>query len=366
MKLDTVQIQNFRNIDSVSITPSESINFLFGLNGSGKSSFLEAIHYLGFGRSFRTSKHNTVVNSESDSFSVFTRCSDKGEHLKLGISRGRAENCTVSINGERSKKVADLVRQLPVQIFTPQSSDLIIGSPSLRRRYLDWGLFHVEQSFELVSNTYKRLLKHKNALLKNTVQSTKDINDAQSAYWDDQLVRAGESLTDLRNAFLERLKPHIYHYLTQFLPEISVEISYHRGWEREVDFEASIHKKKYKDSKLGFLSVGPHKADLRFKIDGVIASEVLSRGQLRMLVAALQLAETQCLMEDTGKTSVFLLDDVGAELDVSKREKFIDALLALDSQLFVTAIEKEQVKFLNKYKNKKMFHVEHGQVNEEI
>ena len=366
MKLDTVQIQNFRNIDSVSINPSECINFLFGSNGSGKSSFLEAIHYLGFGRSFRTNKHSAVINTNSESFSVFSKCKTGSiEQLRLGISRGRADNCTVSVNGERSKKIADLVRQIPVQVFTPQSSDLIIGSPGLRRRYLDWGLFHVEQSFEHVSNSYKKLLKHKNALLKNAqLNVLKD--GAHNAYWDDQLVEAGESLTTLRKAFLERLKPHIYRNLSQFLPEILVEISYHRGWEKDASLKDSIEKKKAKDSKFGFLSVGPHKADLRFRVNGANAAEVLSRGQLRMLVAALQLAETQCLMDDTGKTSVFLLDDVGAELDVSKREKFIDALLAQDAQLFVTAIEKEQVMFIDKYKNKKMFHVEHGQVKEEI
>ena len=203
----------------------------------------------------------------------------------------------------------------------------------------------MEQSFEGLSNHYKRLLKHKNALLRNSKVSGSSSVEPEWAFWDEELVKAGEVLTRHRNAFLERLKPHIFDNLAQFLPEFSFEISYYRGWEKEASFKESIAKKYHRDAKQGFLSVGPHKADLKFRIEGANAAEVLSRGQLRMLVAALQLSETQCLIEETGKTSVFLLDDVGAELDASKREKFIDALLRFNAQLFVTAIEKEQLLF---------------------
>lgn len=368
MNLDLVQIQNFRNLDSVSLNPSPNVNFLFGQNGSGKSSILEAIHYLGFGRSFRTSKHKNVIQNECDAFSVFTKCiplEENYDSFGLGLSRDIHDQVTISINGQRSNKMSELVKQIPVQIFTPQSTEMIIGSPGLRRKYLDWGLFHVEHSFEQISNHYKRLLKHKNAMLKK--QSVGGvISSNESDFWDTELAKAGETFTQYRKSFLERLKPHIYANLEQFLPEISLEISYHRGWEKDVGFNEAISKKLIRDIKQGFLSIGPHKADVKFKVGGVDASEVLSRGQLRMLVAALQLAETQCLLEETSKTCIFLLDDVGAELDVSKREKFIDTLLNCNAQLFVTAIEKEQVMFIDKYKNKKLFHVEHGQVREEI
>lgn len=366
MKLDQVQIQNFRNLSSVVLTPSADINFLFGQNGSGKSSFLEALHYLGFARSFRTNKHKNVIQNDKHEFSVFGRCIDnQGVQIKIGISRSSDDKVKVSVDGKRSNKTSELVTHLPVLIFTPQSSDLVIGSPGLRRKYLDWGLFHVEQSFGYLSSNYKRVLKNKNALLKS--QGKGAITDiSQVKFWDDQIISLGEKITSMRFDYLESLRGHLIVYLEQFLPEFSFEISYHRGWEKDKSLAEAVNAKNQKDTKFGFLSVGPHKADISIKTKGVNASEVLSRGQLRMLVAGFQLAQVELLKKMTSKNSVFLLDDVGAELDSSKREVFIDKLLDSNAQVFVTAIESQQVNFINKYKNKKMFHVEHGHVKEEI
>lgn len=367
MKLDEVQIQNFRNLDSIVLCPSSQINFIFGQNGSGKSSFLEAIHYLGYARSFRTSKHKNVIQESKSNFSVYAQCSSPDTKLiKLGISRSKDDKVTVSVNGERSNKTSQLVSNLPVQIFTPQSADLVLGSPGYRRRYLDWGLFHVEQFYSSLSSRYKNVLKNKNALLRGTILNRSSNQASQTQFWDEQIIKLGNTITEHRLGLLESLQSYINHNLLQFLPEFSIEISYHRGWEKDKTLALAISEKSERDSKNGYLSVGPHKADLRIRTKGVNAVEVLSRGQLRMLVAALQLAQVQFLNSRTNKSSVFLLDDVGAELDASKRESFIDRLVESDAQLFVTAIEKEQIGFIEKYKNKKMFHVEHGHVREEI
>jgi DNA replication and repair protein RecF len=365
MKLDQVQIQHFRNIESAALNPSSEINFIFGHNGSGKSSLLEAIHYLGFARSFRTSKHKNVIQYEAETFNVFARISEEMSSFKVGISRSKTDEVTVSIDGNKSSRSTELVSKIPVQIFTPQSSDLIIGSPSMRRKFLDWGLFHVEQRFVFISNSYSRALKQKNAILRQSTFNQANGAFNQSEFWDGELISHGNTLDKYRNAYVECLAPYLNANLGQFLPEFSFEITYHRGWEKDCSFADAISRKAEKDTKNGFLSVGPHKADLKVKVKGHDASEVLSRGQLRMLVAALQLAQTQYLMACTKKSCVFLLDDVGAELDISKREVFIDSLLKSNAQLFVTAIESSQVDFHKKYNDKKMFHVEHGQVREE-
>ncbi|AEE20972.1 DNA replication/repair protein RecF [Paraglaciecola chathamensis] len=362
MKLDSVQIRNLRNLQQVSLNPSHGVNFILGINGSGKSSILEAIHYLGFGRSFRTTKHKHVIQSDQESFTVFCQCTDQESVKRLGISRNINDVVSVSINGVRGNKISELVSQLPVQIFTPQSSDILLGSPKLRRKYIDWCLFHVEHPFLICSNSYTKLLKHNNALCR---KHQVGYADPQRIYWTEHLAKYGETLTQFRNTMMERLIPLITSNLEHFLPEFCVEISYYRGWEKGLDLIEALAKASDRDYRNGYISVGPHKADVRFKIDGKPAHEVLSRGQLRMLVAALQLATTQCLMSYTQKTCIFLLDDVGAELDAAKREVFIDKLLESNTQLFVTAIEAHQLEFIDKYQNKKMFHVEHGQVREE-
>ena len=163
MKLDVVQVRHFRNLTEVSFSPSHQLNFIVGDNGSGKSSLLEAIHFLGFARSFRTTKHRNVIQQGQSSFTVFCESYSGTEgQQKLGISRSINDSFTVSVNGVKSLRVSELVSKLPVQIFTPQSSDLLLGSPKLRRRYLDWLLFHVEHSFYSVSNVYQKVLRHKN------------------------------------------------------------------------------------------------------------------------------------------------------------------------------------------------------------
>jgi DNA replication and repair protein RecF len=362
MKLDKVQISHFRNINDLSLTAHEGLNVFLGANGSGKSSILEALHYLGFARSFRTHKHKSVISHDKPGFTVFcTAIIEAGIQQKFGISRLSNDSCIVNINGYKSSRATDLASYLPIQIFTPQSSDLLIGAPKLRRRYLDWLLFHVEQSFNLDFQIYSRSLKHLNALYKSYQP------EQSLGYWNDILCEKGELISLKREKLLNAHLIHLINLnLKDFLPEFSFEISYYRGWEKGYSLTEAVLKNRQRDQKNGFLSVGPHKADLRIKTQGVIAHEVLSRGQLRMLVAGMQLAQTQYLHAQTDKTSIFLLDDVGAELDEEKRKVFISRLNTSDTQLFVTAIDIKQLEFLENYNDKKVFHVEHGQVREEI
>jgi DNA replication and repair protein RecF len=362
MKLGKVQISHFRNINDLSLTAHKSLNVFLGANGSGKSSILEALHYLGFARSFRTHKHKSVISHDSSGFTVFCSAfAEDGLQQKFGISRMSDDSCIVNINGQKTKRATDLASYLPIQIFTPQSSDLLLGAPKLRRRYLDWLLFHVEQSFNLDFQVYSRSLKHLNALYKSHKQ------EQGLEYWSDIICEKGDAISFNRAILLdEHLIQLINANLKDFLPEFSFEISYYRGWEKGHTLKEAVLKNRDRDQRYGFLSVGPHKADLRIKTQGVNAYEVLSRGQLRMLVAGMQLAQTQYLHAKTSKTSIFLLDDVGAELDEEKRKVFISRLNTSDTQLFVTAIDIKQLEFLENYNDKKVFHVEHGQVREEI
>ena len=364
MKLDLVQISSFRNIDELSIIPDAKLNFFLGENGSGKSSILEAIHYLGFTRSFRTTKHKNVIQHEQQCFTVFAQINSKEVRHKIGLSRATDDSCLVSIDGVKSKSAVDLVSKLPVQIFTPQSSELILGSPRLRRKYLDWLLFHVEHHFARIYANYRRCLLQINATYKT---SHRAMHQVQDQFWLEQLSAYGEDICNLqRNLMVSEFIGFIHYNLQEFLPEYSFDITYYKGWEKELSLQEAIVKNYERDRRRGYVSVGPHKADLRIKIDGILAHEILSRGQVRMLVAALQIAQTQYLNLKLGKSVVFLLDDIGAELDVSKQELFINSLLSTGSQLFITAIDQQQLSYLSKYQHKKLFHVEHGQVREEI
>ncbi|MDO6566747.1 DNA replication/repair protein RecF [Alteromonas sp. 1_MG-2023] len=362
MKLDKVQLTNFRNISSATLTPSPALTIIRGVNGSGKSSLVESIFYLGFGRSFRTSKHSSVIKTGEEEFSVFASCrNEDSEKLNVGFQRRRNDTFTCSINGEHSNKLSDLVSLVPVQLFTPQSTDLILGSPSERRRFCDWGLFHVEHDFQMLSVQFSKFLKHRNALLKQ--QS--DLSAPQNQYWEQCFLERAEALSTKREEYISKLAPLFEKYASTFLAEYDVSLNYSKGWEKDASLAESLVKKREYDGKIGHTTSGPHKADIKLKVNGVNAQELLSRGQLRMAVAALQMAQTELFNTLTSRKSIFLLDDVGAELDADKRELFIDGLLDMDTQVFVTAIESSQLEFIQKYNEKKMFHVEHGSVKEE-
>ncbi|GAA0373050.1 DNA replication/repair protein RecF [Bowmanella denitrificans] len=361
MKLERIQVQQFRNLQDVSLNPTAGLNVIYGANGSGKSSFLEAIHYLGFARSFRSAKHQNVIQHLQDSFTVFCKAKDEKEYeASIGYQRFRNGDFLARVNGEALSRSSDLVRLLPVQLFTPSSTDVIYGAPSLRRKFLDWGLFHVEQSFLSVAGRFQQVLSQRNALLRGG-----GIHSQEATFWNAAFADCGEHLDRLRTDYVEALKPNILANLSYFLPEFSFEISYHSGWERGKPLAEVLKQNLQKDIKFGYSSSGPHKADLRIKADGIIAQEVLSRGQVRMLMAALLLSQSQYLLQQKGRSCIFLLDDIGAELDSGKREAFVKALLDSSAQIFVTAVEKQQVAFLEGYTDKKMFHVEHGQVKEE-
>ena len=364
MHITELRLHQFRNFTSLAISPSSSFNLIYGLNGAGKSSVLEALHLLGFGRSFRTTKANTIVQEACKDASSFCRYNDAGEQKTLGINRNKELGFSFSIDGEKTRRISDLARRLPIQIFTPQSSDLILGAPMLRRRFVDWLLFHVEQSFYQANRHYSSAISQRNALLKQMYNRGSAAFKAQDV-WAPILVEQGESITSFRKDYIKALNVELKALYAEFNPDVDIELRYNQGWDASQSLEESMEHKLERDLMRGSSSSGPHKADIQFLLSGKPASEYMSRGQLRVLVSLLLIAEVRVLKQKTGKSCIFLVDDIAAELDQKTREFFLDTIVSEDAQVFVTAIEKEQLSFAEKYNNKKVFHVKQNHVAEE-
>lgn len=364
MHIDQIRLNSFRNFSAVTILPHPNLNIIYGANGAGKSSLLEVIHVLGFGRSFRTSKPDTFIKYEEKLTSAFCKYAVADELFTLGFSRSKGDGYMFSVNGEKTKKIVDIARLLPVQIFTPQSSDLLLGAPLGRRKYIDWLLFHVEQKFHFLNGRYQNCLQQRNALLKTFDFKQREAFMDQDV-WLEQLAELGESITLLRDSYISRLNVEISALYAKFYPELTIVLRYNAGWEKTSSLKESLVSKVERDLFRGATSSGPHKADIQFMVDGRNAAEYMSRGQLRLLVSVLLLAEVKLLKELTSKPSVFLIDDISAELDENTREKFIAAVLEQDTQVFVTGIELQQMSFMQNYNNKKVFHVKQDHVFEE-
>lgn len=373
MQIKELRLNSFRNFDEVIVKPDAPLNLFYGGNGAGKSSLLEAFYVLSFGRSFRTTKLNNLFH-QSDAkneaqFTIFLEYEYENQPRKIGFSRNSDKGNLINIDGEKSNRLVDIARQLPVQLFTPQSSDLITGPPITRRRYLDWLVFHVEHDFGNCINAYTKSVAQRNSILKNA-KATFSYNNSyrhdESEVWTKLIIDEGTKVDAFRNKYVSLLNNELnalYHEL--FSSEIDVEIRYNKGWPSDLTLEEALEKNQTKDINFGFTTVGPHKADLQFFVNGKKASEYMSRGQLRILVSLLLIAEVNVLRNEIGKTTLLLIDDIGAELDIEVREKLIAMLINVSPQILITAIDKQQFGSILHNKNKKMFHVKHNNVYEE-
>lgn len=363
MSLFRLDLHQFRNLQQTSIAPCERFNFVVGDNGSGKSSLLEAIHLLGAGRSFRTSRFQHVIQHNESEFALFALVRATGRQHKVGYQRKRSGDMLIRINGETIPRLADMVAKFPLQLLTPESADLLLGGSKHRRQFLDWGLFHHEAQFLSLWKQYERVLKQRNASLR------KQMPKAMLAPWEEQFVALSEQVSALREHYMQQLIPRFNHFCALFLDGLSFELSYQAGWDQSVALTTLLEQQYERDRKAGYTHIGPHRGGFRIRQNGIAVDACCSRGQLKLLVAALRLAQGELLAEQKGERCLYLIDDFAAELDEAHRALLIRCLVAIKSQVFITATDGAFVSQVlpdiqaqgEKYK---VFHVEHGKLTE--
>ncbi|EDY87062.1 DNA replication, recombinaison and repair protein [gamma proteobacterium HTCC5015] len=353
MSLQQLTIQNIRRLATVEMALSPSLNVIYGLNASGKTSLLEAIHLLSTGRSFRTSRFTECLSHEAKQAVVAATVHQPDGACRIGVQRS-AREWLMKVGGERVQRVSELARWLPTQVIHPDSHFLLTAGPSYRRQFLNWGVFHVEHRFYPAWVRYQRALKQRNSALRQ--------KDARmDGAWDSELSRAASFIHELREEYVADLNRILPRFVAAMMGQQEVQMVYQPGWDSEQTLATVLRDYREKDRYRGHTQQGPHRADLSFKVNGYKAQAEISRGQQKMLVSALRLAQAALYQEQSGQSCLIMMDDLPAELDEKHRNALMGLLADMQSQVLVTCVEAEQIP-LNAWKEYKLFHVEHGKV----
>jgi len=359
MYLKRFNQQGVRNLVPCQFELDPHLNIFHGDNGAGKSSLLEAISLLTSGRSFRTAKLERVLSNQAEQFVLFG-LTDQEDRLGLGFDKANKKKA-IKINGEKAQSLSALTRLYPTQVLSPESYDLIDAGPAERRKYLDWCLFHVEHSFLDLWKAYYSVLKQRNALLRHN--RGKDIRD-QLTVWDKQLCDKAVQITQLRQRAIEQLDGHLQQIITDLAVcfDGEVRLNYYPGYSG--DLETKLIENYPLDNKSGFTRSGPHKGDIKISVNGELAKEFLSRGQKKVLINILYLAQTRLLKSHNNKDSLFVIDDFTSELDLENQQALLSTLLAQDNvQIILSCLHLESLKWVKtRYNNAHMFHVKHGNI----
>lgn len=360
MGLVHLDIIDFRNLASVKIEPLyHGFNFIYGHNGSGKTSLLEAIYYLSVGRSFRSSVSDRIIANAADKLSIFANIAGiKEQNIPVGLERQSNGDIKIRIHGDDIRSVAALAELTPVQLMDASCHHLLDSGPSFRRKYLDWGVFYSSNDFLRVWKQFERALKQRNAALRNRML-LKEI-----ASWTHELVDHALFLDQLRRDYVAQLIPILEQTVSELLMIPGLEICYQPGWDQRTAYAEVLRQSIDKDLQLGYTHWGPHKADLSIAINGTPAKDILSRGQQKLFVCAMIIARGTVLKRHTNKRPIYLVDDLPSELDMISRSSLITLLTKQDAQIFITAVERKGWDQYLQHNPVKMFHVEHGKVVE--
>lgn len=334
MGLQSLSVRRFRCFFAVDLDLSPHLNVIKGENASGKTSILEALYLLSRGRSFRTAHLDAAVQQGSGGFLLAAQATSTSQHVPIEISLARQDGILVAkIAGKAVKGISQLAAIFPVQLLDGQTNQLINGGPKYRRQFLDWGTFHVEQSFYQTWHSYRHALRQRSTLLKANRP------EAEVVVWDMELAKRGEELSKIRQRYLQNLCPRAIKSAEQLLNGVSVSIEYRRGWPVCVPLAEALQMWAKKDRMFGITHTGPHRADLAIRVNGRPAQEVISRGQEKVLAAAFLLAQADFYQRESGLPCTLLVDDLAAELDVDHLKRLLQRINEVGAQVIMTTVD---------------------------
>jgi DNA replication and repair protein RecF len=363
MSLIQFQVRDFRNIKSADINFTPALNLITGVNAAGKTSLLEAIYYLSTGNSFRAHTLEPIINRDQSSFTLagLVKSTASGSH-RIGVMRSK-DKTVRKIDSEKITSQSDITRLFPVRIIHPDSHILVSGSPSWRRKFIDWGCFYMHPQYQQLISKSTRLLKQRASILRNYHPRSEKIPLLQSL--DKILVPVSESIDEIRDNYLRALNQHIQSIYPLLIKDVdSFTVQYFRGWPPDADLSKRLIEETRTDIQRRRTNSGIHRCNLITSINASDAKQNASRGQQKLIALTLILAQILTHLENTDIPPILLIDDLTSELDTEHQVKLIDLLKQLNIQVIITSLTNSLPALAPEETG--MFHVKHGVLNEVI
>lgn len=363
MHLERLCLRNFRNYEECDITFHSPVTLIVGRNAMGKTSLLESLYFLCTGESHRATTNVDLIRHNSEGFAVtgYFRSDKRPDSLiRLEAVKPRQGTFRLKRDGVLQKRRSDWIGQFNAVLFSPESLDLVKGSPTFRRRWLDLLLSQLNREYLEELQRYRHVLQHRNALLKRLSFKKEAANEL--SIWDGFLIESGVALIGARYTALERLSTIITdthlsltgereRLLLEYSPGIASAITHLSDFTKLSEhFHDALEQARPDEFRRGVTLVGPHRDDFTLDLETTNGDDILlrenartfaSQGQCRTIALALKLAELEFIRQDTGIPPLFLLDDVLSELDVKRRTYLLTYLQSVDAQTVITATDKD-------------------------
>jgi DNA replication and repair protein RecF len=344
IKLNSLNIVNFRNLKDIFINPYHRFNIISGHNGAGKTNLLESIYFLGALRSFRTTFRRELIGPYSDFSTVNGVFEGSVTNLLCDISigpLGRKIRCAGKIIDSPDRHFG----RFPMVLFHPNTLNIVNGSPKERRRFLDRALFQSDPNYPRYLRDYQKLLSSRNLVLK-----TRPLDLRLISLYDDQLSKVAVEIVTLRRSLINLIEPLFTKTFHTISKGLEGKLLYKANIENDLEVVRRVLRDSLEtDVKRGFSSRGPHADDLFIGIGLRKAKGFASQGQQRLLALSLKIAETLTLKKTTGYMPIMLLDDISSELDHERKEILFNSLFQLGGQVFITTTHINHILTKNGY-----------------
>jgi DNA replication and repair protein RecF len=360
MIIKSLELENFRNYETLSLNFDSGTNILYGDNAQGKTNILEAIYISATTKSHKSSKDRDIIKFGSEEAHIRTYVVKDGLENRVDMHLRKSKTKGIAINGQKIKKAAQLLGLLNVVFFSPEDLSIIKDGPTQRRRFVDMELCQLDSVYLNNLNNYNKIVNQRNKLLKEMTFNP-SLRDTLFV-WDSQLVSYGIKIIERRKEFVEQLNDIIYDIHKKLSGgKEDLRIAYEPDVEIE-DFERKISESNERDIKLKQTTVGPHRDDFSFIAGDIDIRKFGSQGQQRTAALSLKLSEIELVKKITNDTPLLLLDDVLSELDSNRQNHLLNSIGDIQTIITCTGLEE----FVNnRFEINKVFRVLNASIVQE-